>query len=223
MKETPPPGRARSHVATYVEGVINRLSPPGGSPPSPRARADLAQLRRGVGKVPGTLPEIWGLTLDGLDRPGSGDDEASAEEYAVHVALTMFAVHQQSKTSCMHTRSVFFGQAIRRLALAVSAGSEELHEGPVYRRFAGLATASSLDELTHHARALVTQMRAADIGFDYGRFADDLVAFQDPARVGAVRRRWGRDFHHVSTEDGTRSIDTPNIDPHAEAREGALA
>lgn len=222
MKETPPPGRARSHVATYVEGVINRLSPLGGNPPGPRARAELAQLRRGVGKLPGTVPEIWGLTLDGLDRPGLGD-EASAEEYAVHVALTLFAIHQQSKTSCMHTRSVSFGQAIRRLAVAVSAGSEDPHEGPVYRRFAGLATASSLDELTHHARALVAQMRAADIGFDYGRFVNDLVAFQDPARVGGVRRRWGRDYHHVPSEDGTRSIDTPNTDSPTEAHEGALA
>lgn len=221
MSETPQPRRTRSHVASYVDGVIHRLVPSGGSQTGPRARAQLAQLRRGVGREPGTVPEIWGLTLDGLDCPGPGD-APSREENAVHVALTMFAVHQQSRAVSMST-NISFGQAVRRLATTVSNGSEDVHEGPVYRRFTELATAASLDELTHHARALVTQMRAADIGFDYGRFADDLVAFQDPRRAGEVRRRWGRDFHHVPSDESAHSAANTSPDSPTIPTEGALA
>ncbi|SDB89690.1 CRISPR system Cascade subunit CasB [Raineyella antarctica] len=221
MTEQQSTPRASGHVGNYVKGIIYRLVPSGGGQLNPRSRAQLAQLRRGVGKEPGSVPEIWDLTLDGLDGAGQGQ-AATPEENAVHIALTMFSVHQQAKPMLMHT-STPFGQAVRRLASTLESSSEDVHEGPVYRRFTQLATAASLDELTHHARALVTQMRSADVGFDYGRFADDLVAFQDPRRVSEVQRRWARDFHHLRSNGSAPSTDQPETTSSSVPPEGVSA
>ena len=55
----------RSEVARFVAhriGLIEHGSSPGD------AKAELANLRRGLGKQPGELPELWGSFLE--DIPG---------------------------------------------------------------------------------------------------------------------------------------------------------
>lgn len=159
-----------------------------------RATAELAQLRHAVGREPGADPNTWQLTLEGLPRQYTGrDDEVSNEERAVHAAMTLYAVHQQSRGERMHRRGPSFGRAASALARSGN-------EAAVLRRFQALATADSLAEMLHHSRGLITQFRSHGVPLDYGRFCVDLVKMQRPATADRVRLAWGRDYYFTPAE-----------------------
>ena len=181
---------------------------------APSARADLARLRRGLGRPPGEIPEIWGLTIAVVPEdvrwgPGErrldehGQEVPSRTEQAAHATLTLFALHQQSMSGPAHVPGVRFGTAVRNLA----AQSERSTEA-ITRRFMAVSTAQSMDELLVHVRGLITQLRSDQRGFDYARFADDLVELLTPGRAVAARLAWGRDFYRINKDTETPTDDT---------------
>lgn len=160
---------------------------------SPSARATLAQLRRGLGKSPGSVPEVWEFTVGLVPRELTWDrDEPSRAEQAAHAALSLYALHQQSMTVPAHVPAVAFGAAVGRLA-----SGEGPSQAALTRRFMAVATAQTIDEVLIHVRGLVTQLKAADRGMDYGRFADDVVGLLTPGREAVVRLAWGRSFYRT--------------------------
>lgn len=204
MTERPParPTRARqlSDLGTEVGRRIDRLQTAVMADRS-QAVATVAQLRHSVTKEPGSVPAIWELTVDGLPGRIYGD-EPTYEERAAHAAMTLYAVHQQSRDQPMHQSGVGFGQAARRLA--ARDGNRGDDEKPVRRRFNAAATATTLAEALHHLRGLVGQLRQAKIPLDYAMFADDLFIYQFPDGADTVRRRWGRQYYAFqpkSTDD----------------------
>jgi CRISPR system Cascade subunit CasB len=151
---------------------------------------DLAALRRGLGRDAGEVPQIWPFYCS-LRSDGSLTKQLRAE----HVALTLFAVHQQAKDQPMHRSGVGLGTAL----LAVRRSGKYSPEA-VDRRFAAAATATSVAELTGHLRGLVTQLRAVGQdgqrgqGLDYTQLVNELRDWQHPERLGRVRRRWGGQY-----------------------------
>jgi len=173
-----------------------------------RARAQLARLRRGLGKPAGSVPEIWELTI-GLVPPSlvSRGDAPSRAEQAAHAAMTLYALHQQSQTVPIHKPGERFGTAVRRLR------AEKSREEAVTRRFMAVATAQSIDELLFHVRGLITQLRREKHGLDYAMFADDIHKLLTPGREIGVRLAWGRDFYRTTSgkdagNDTTESSDS---------------
>lgn len=208
---SPPPARPRPRLAVpgrHVVGMVARLAPDSG--PTAASVSACAQLRRGLGREPGSVPEIWPWTVDGLTNDETSD-RVTAEEAAVHHALTLFAFHQQGKSARMHDPDRTFGAAVRWLADR-GRGERPIHETPVYRRFSALTTAGSVGEVSVHGRGLVGQLKAEGLGFDYARFADDLFYLGLPGRAAAVRRRWSRAFfaRQLAAEDP--SLDIQPID-----------
>lgn len=182
-------------VGALVHSRIVRLA---ATQPSSGTTALLARLRRAVGKPPGWDPDLWELTLS--EVPGRAvSDAPTAEERAVHTALTLYAVHQQSRPEPMHVRGHGLGRAVRSLASATQA------ESAVRRRFDAAATATSFDEEVHHLRGLVTQLRAHRVPLDYGLLADDLYQLQDPRKVDGVRLRWGRQYYRIDSDDAAHA------------------
>lgn len=172
---------------------------------SPWSRAMLAKLRRAVGKAPGSVPDIWEITLGGSPSEWhSRDDRHSYAEIAVHTALTLYAIHQQGKDSPM---SVSGNEEGKNLGNSFGAAVSKLvrpdgsNEQSVKRRFDAAATATAFPELAHHARGLIQLLRAADIPMDYPRFARDLYRYQFDEGADAVRLRWGQDFCRIHYED----------------------
>lgn len=130
------------------------------------------------------LPDIL---LGGTSSPSKG-------EWAVHSALTLFALHQQGKTlcdKCMHTAGERLGLAVRKL---VHNDEDEQH---IKRRFDAAATSDGLIEISYHLRGLVRMFRDQDITLDYAALAADLFWFQIPEARDLTRLRWGRDFYHI--------------------------
>ncbi len=203
-------------VETYVDHRVGALVHTAGSPST---RATLARLRSAVGQAPGTVPEVWSVTIDGAPGAPRGDDP-TPEERAIHIAMTLFAIHQQSRGRSMHVQGRGLGQAVRLLehVRGVSDGGVS----PVRRRFDALATASSMEEAAHHLRGLVGQFRSAGegIGLDYGALAADLLDLQLPTRSQAVRLRWARQYYRLAErESATSSDEKPGPDGAAEPAE----
>jgi CRISPR system Cascade subunit CasB len=150
----------------------------------PAPGADLAALRRGLGRAPGDVPAMWPFYTT-LTASGAVTRRLAAE----HAALTLFAVHQQSRRTPAHCPGVGVGAIAAQLRDHKKTSNEA-----VERRFGAAATATSYTEVVAHLRGLITQFRLLDGGLDYTRLVEDLRLWQQPEHVASVRRRWGGQF-----------------------------
>ena len=165
-----------------------------------RARGELAALRKGVSRSPGELPEIWELTE--VPPPEHAGDAPTGEEIAVHTAMTLYAVHQQSRTEHMFSPGVGLGSAARRLI-----GPPDEENPSARARFNALVTSTTVAELRHHLRSFVSLLRARGIALDHAMLADDVLRFQQPGGAKKVRLAWARQYYSLPAEsqpaDGT--------------------
>lgn len=175
---------------------------------SRRARGELAALRRGVSRSPGELPEIWELTR--VEVPDGAGDAPTWEEIAVHTAMTLYAVHQQSRTEHMFSPGVGLGSAARRLI-----GSPDEENPSARARFNALVTSTTVAELRHHLRGFVSLLRARGFALDHAMLADDVLRFQQPGGAKKVRLAWARQYYSLPAEsqpaDGT--VPASDADP----------
>ena len=194
-------------IHDYVAGQLSRLW----SLPKPQRRARLAELRRGVGHQSGDLPALWGSFLQELPKELWGRETAAGEcrepseaEWAVYLALTLYALHQQGEENVsMNEKGCTLGRAVRLLAQNSAAAAQDWTESSVLRRFNALATAEEITEISHHLRGMIQLLSAAKDGgipLDYPQLAADLYELQctDPryAQTPAnVRLRWGQDLY----------------------------
>lgn len=179
--------------------VENRLRWLQNLPEHPR-KAQLAKLRQGVGHVPGELPNLWGTFL--LEMPEAlqsktNEDGPTKAEWAIYLAITLYALHQQGQRECMHKTSMGLGKAAR---LLVPPGQEP-GESSIQKRFNALATATQMPELSHHLRGMIQLLRAGGIPLDYVQLAADLYDLQYPETIPCVRLHWGQDFYRAPKVD----------------------
>jgi len=179
----------------------------------PEAVAALARIRRGAGKPINSVPDLWGLTAtDQLytDLDTYGEREVARAENAVHIAVTLWSLHQQSRRdSPMHIPGgPQLGRAVRDLM-----PSGEIDE-PLRRRFVRIGTASSVEILAQRLRDVVLLLRQQAQAMDFAVLAEQLYRWQLPAEQANVRRDWGRSFHARSQPD---SADTPPADEAKDA------
>jgi CRISPR system Cascade subunit CasB len=209
------------------------------------AVAAVARLRREAGREAHVSPTAWGLQhleklADLRDERATYDREARVpgtvdpaylsskpyvarevqelrEDTAVHLAVTLWALHQQSlRDEAMHQPGWTLGRAARRLAHGATgtrdqpaaSGAETGNSGSdqansaveeaseaIRRRFVRIGTASDSAVLATRLRELVLLLRSARIPLDYALLADQLLQWQDENQRDVVLRTWGRDFH----------------------------
>ena len=160
-------------------------------------RASLAKLRRGIGKKPGSLPGIWEFLFESLPEEFlSRTGEPTHAEWAAHMAITLFALHQQGKNPHENPMSISnepLGSAVRLLRMKRGDSAEQA----IKRRFDAVVTSDSPEELAHHLRGLIQLLRSEGIPLDYPRLAGDLFQFQKPELRDGVRLRWGQDYYKM--------------------------
>ncbi|MEU9891034.1 type I-E CRISPR-associated protein Cse2/CasB [Sphaerisporangium sp. NPDC051011] len=161
----------------------------------PAAVAALAQLRRGAGKVPEDVPELWGVTgtenlfAEDVELPGHAKDKAEAAHF---LAVTLYALHQQSRPDKgMHRRhrDAELGAAVRQLM-----PNGDIDEA-IRRRFVRVGTATTRDALASRLREMISLLRGKSIPLDYALLAGQLYQAQLPDGMRKVRQSWGRSFH----------------------------
>ena len=164
------------------------------NPDESGTRAYLAKMRKGVGKVPGADPELWGILFEDLpeELTGRGNTPGRAE-LALYAALTLYAIHQQSrslKEENAHQRGIGFGRAAGEMA-----AKEPDSLKAVRRRFNAAAVSSDLTELAWHMKGMVQLFRQKEICLDYVQLAVDFYLYQDLEKIPEIRLKWGRDFY----------------------------
>ena len=170
--------------------------------PEPQRRAELAELRRGVGRQPGDLPALWGALLADMPEQLQGSDGPSAAEWAVYTALTLFALHQQGEAGVsMNQPGRTLGGAVRQLAVSSVAAGQDWTESSVLRRFNALATADSMPEVSHHLRGMIQLLRREKIPLDYPQLAVDLYRLQFVESAPNVRLQWGRELYTIEKSE----------------------
>lgn len=161
-------------------------------------KAALANLRRGIGKAPGELPELWGIIFrDMPETLMSQYGEPTPAEWAIYTAMTMFALHQQGTAEPVHTEKISLGKAYGKLRKEQSDDEEER----LLRRLNQVVTASDMPELSHYLRGVIQLLRADGIGLDYAQLASDLYLYQSPQTRLRVQLKWGQDFYHQSNQE----------------------
>lgn len=194
--------RGRFQVTEYVKQWLDQIS----NDPDREVKARLARLRRGVGKKPGELPELWCEFLqsrDCQDMPKTWYSWHSSgiptyEEWAVYTTLTLFALHQQGRDiqkEYVHQEGKSLGAAAAELV------KEKDDQERIWRRFCKVSTADDMEELNYYLRGMVQLFKANEIGLDYVKLAGDLYDFQYREIVDRVRLRWGEDFYRIRMTD----------------------
>ncbi|MGW8954761.1 type I-E CRISPR-associated protein Cse2/CasB [Streptomyces sp. NPDC055709] len=193
----------------------------------PYAVAALARMRRGAGREFAQVPDLWGLIDTGPlhDSPEDtgrplNETELTRAESAVHVAVTLWALHQQSRPRGMHQpdrreKPTGLGAAVRRLMPPGDIAE------PVLKRLIRAGNALDLPTLAQRLRDIVLLLRREDIALDYTLLAEQLFQWQQPGGRDEVRRAWGRSFHaRVPQEpaaDGKTGIDAETNDTDKDA------
>jgi len=176
----------------------------------PASKAKLAHLRANLTKQPGIDSNITDYTIKDIS-PYEQGDEPTESEVAVHLAMTLFATHQQSQSESMQVDGIGFGQAVATLEARNREGKKVEGTSPERRRFDAAVTSTNLTELAHHLRGLIGQLRAKGIGLDYGLLAGDLYRFQFPSGADSVRRKWARQFYRLESPKASPTL-TDNED-----------
>jgi CRISPR system Cascade subunit CasB len=164
-----------------------------------RVKANLSIMRRGLGKHPGDIPDMWMLFFEGFPEEFLGKDgEATKEEWAAYQALALFALSQQGKdirSQFMYEEGVGIGTAFRHIAKT----DDELEA--VRRRFNIILTAEDIIELSHYLRGMVQLLRSKDITMDFGELANDLFYYQFDSSRASIRLKWGQDYYRNLTKE----------------------
>ncbi|MEV6982384.1 type I-E CRISPR-associated protein Cse2/CasB [Sphaerisporangium sp. NPDC051017] len=186
-----PNDRPARYWTRYIttEGTWRRSE---GSPPG----EELAALRAGLGREPGTVPALWPHYRSRVDDQLARRSRVSEEQKAEHAALALYGLHQQSRSEPMHRPKVRLGQALRRLHQ-----SGKFTQDAVNRRVNAAASATQVSALLTHLRGLITQLRTIGQPLDYDLLLDDIRAWQRPETRQRARRRWGLDYYGWSTSD----------------------
>ncbi|WP_424214829.1 type I-E CRISPR-associated protein Cse2/CasB [Streptomyces sp. BI20] len=146
------------------------------------------------------------------------DAQADREDEAVHTAVTLWALHQQSiRDERMHRRGWSLGHSVRALAMGTtrapsasrSTNAEEkdaiesnsygppIEELPtvIRGRFNRIRGSEDVAILTVRLRELVTLLRGVRVPVDYEDLALAVYDWSDLTRRDQVRRKWAREFH----------------------------
>ena len=189
----------KKSIRDFVNNKIGRLW----HLPENERRAILALLRRGIGRTPGEVPELWNILFDGIPDGFMGKDGSISHEcWAIYIALTCYALHQQGNSQNVNKFGYKIGSAVRDLAER-KANGRDWRESPVLPRFNAIVSANSIYAIDQHLRSLISILKSVSgepIMFDYGYLAADLYDFQcDTPGLEHIsydtRFQWGKDLY----------------------------
>lgn len=179
-------------VFNYVSRKIEYLEKLADSGPG---KAAFANLRRGVGKRPGELPELWGIIFEGIPEELLGKREISHAEWAIYTTLTLYACHRQGCDVAVNKKDISVGRAAAKLV------KDKEDEGRILNRLNLVVTAATPDDMAYHLRSVVQLLSNEGISLDYARLAKELYLINHEDDAYRIKLNWGRDFYSERYND----------------------
>lgn len=185
-----------NYVASKIE-YIRSISDTGAG------RGIMANLRHGIGKKAGELPELWGMIFDGIPVELMGHREASNAEWAVYTALTLYALHQQGNDTYINQKGISVGCAAAHLV------KNEEDTERILKRLHLVVTSVSQEDLAYHMRGLIQLLKREkeSIALDYARLAKELYLFYNQEKAETIKLSWGRDFYKARYNSSEKEND----------------
>ncbi len=146
-------------------------------------RAALACLRRGLGRPPGTVADMFPYVARWVPP-----DASRAFEEVHYLLAALFAAHP----SAGGTGNM--GDHFRRVVREDEAGATA-----VERRFTALLAAHP-DDLDFYLRQAVSFLRSKEVPVNWHQLYADVRRWGDPER--RVQRQWARSFWGYTAESG---------------------
>ena len=147
-------------------------------------RGPLAALRRGLGQLPGTAPEMHRYVV----RWSNGEPSRWRED-VYYIVAALFALHP------VH----WSGEDAKPRNLGASFARLERGSGDaVERRFTALLNVH-VEDVHVHLRHAVSLLKSKGISIDWVRLLDDLKYWGHEDRF--VQRNWARAFWRVESMD----------------------
>ncbi len=207
MTEAPSPQASGRDIAfieflrslTHEPAASSAEAPSSATGQERKNLAALAALRRGLGKEPGTVPEMYPYVVRFLP-----DTSWPRQEMPYYLVASLFAWHQQDWPE---PGAPGLGGSLARLRLKQA---EERHTplepgDSVERRFVALLN-SSRDDLPDHLRQVIGLLRSADIPINWLTLLQDIQGWESASR--RVQRRWAREFWGGDLARSAPGVDT---------------
>ncbi|MDP8243567.1 MAG: type I-E CRISPR-associated protein Cse2/CasB [Candidatus Hinthialibacter antarcticus] len=145
-------------------------------------RGALAHLRRGLGKPPGTVADVYPYVGRFL-----GDKTTLRERDEIYLVASLFALHDEHQTIGN------LGASFHSIWMDAEKSSS------LEKRFVNLLNANR-EELPGRLRHAVSLLKSKGVGVDYAQLLDDLRWWDSDRRT--VQEQWARSFWAYSkTED----------------------
>lgn len=171
-----------------------------------RVRAELAILRRGMGKNMDEAPETWRVVLALLPEDMMGKSQfISPAESAVFNALTLFAMTMSGKdirNNSTHQAGKSLGAAAAEFTIQTE-GLDEEGKSRILPRLRRLIAADSVEEAAVPLRNVVQLLNQKSIGMDFALLAQDLCFYSTPNGRAGVRLNWARDYYSRMNREET--------------------
>lgn len=153
-------------------------------------RGALAALRRGLGRPPGTAPEMYPYVVPWLPERASRQVEA-----VYYLIAALFAYHPENASS---------GNLGDHLRATIAAGG---NEQATERRFVALLQCHP-DDLPAHLRHVISYLKSKEQPVNWQQLFDDLLKWDHPQRF--IQKRWAGSFWrqvNVATETSVQSAE----------------
>jgi len=174
---------------------------------NPRKRGDLAHLRRGLGRPPGTVAEMYPLVINALP-----DDLNEWGEQMHYLITSLFALHPVSASQGN------MGTHFTDLGNPKEPPSEALE-----RRFITLLNARSKN-LYRILPPIVNRFKAANIPICWEQLLEDLQRWKHSEQRQKVRKQWADAFwkRTVQLPGAASDAVTDDVQPQNQEQERSM-
>lgn len=152
------------YFITYLQSLVERDD-----------RGALASLRHGLGKKPGTTPEMYRYIV-----PLLPEDPPLWKEKSFYMIASLFASHPKSTDK---------GNLGNHMANACVDGNEEAFE----RRFTALLSAHT-EDLPDYLRQTISLLKSKEVPVNWKQLLSDLQWWSHPEYGDRVRKNWATSF-----------------------------
>lgn len=160
----------------YLESLVNN-----------KDRGAIANLRRGLGKPPGSVPQMDRYVLKFVS-----EDSRVEQEEPYYLVAALFGFWHQGKDKVISDPPPNLGSSLRSLVNSeAGSGNRDEVEKRIEKRLVALLNCHR-DDLPEHLRQIVSLLKSKDVPINWAQLLSDIKHWEWDDRT--VQKAWARAF-----------------------------